>query len=212
MVHNGHKGLLSPTCFSPAAEQNKGPILQVLHSALPSRGQVIEIASGTGQHVVHFAKALPHLQWQPTERDARLLQAIAERMATERLDNVRPPVPLDVFEVSWPAHRFNAALCINLLHIAPEAATTALFRGAASVLEANGCVVVYGPFKREGRHTAPSNARFDADLRWQNPAWGVRDLETVATAAGVVEFELEDAVAMPADNLTLIFRRLGSPS
>lgn len=197
------------TCFSPAAEQNKEPILQALRSVLPDRGRVIEIASGTGQHIVHFAGALPNLQWLPTERDPRLLQAIARRTANADLGNILPPLALDVFEQPWPARGYDALVCINLLHIAPEAAVTALFRGAAQVLTLDGCIAIYGPFKRQGRHTAPSNARFDADLRWQNPAWGVRDLETLVAAARTVEFELENTLAMPANNFTLTFRRGG---
>ncbi|HEX6997860.1 MAG TPA: DUF938 domain-containing protein [Gammaproteobacteria bacterium] len=192
---------------SPAAERNKQPILEVLERVLPPRGLVLEVASGTGQHVVHFARALPELEWQPTEPDEALRAALERRRAAAALPNVREAVALDVTRRPWPVAQAAAVVCINMIHIAPWAAAEGLFAGAAEVLAAGAPLVLYGPFMIDGRHTAPSNEAFDASLRARDPAWGVRDLRDVRALAGRCGFAFAERVAMPANNLTVVFRR-----
>jgi SAM-dependent methyltransferase len=192
---------------SPAAERNKQPILEVLEPRLPASGTVLEIASGTGQHVVHFARALPRLSWQPSDFDADLLAAASARIAAASLDNVRSPLVLDVCSDVWPLRSVDAVVCINMIHIAPWAATIGLMRGASRVLRAGGPLFLYGPYRREGRHTAPSNEAFDAALRARDPAWGVRDLDDVVACARPHGFELAETLTLPANNLTLVFLR-----
>ncbi len=168
---------------SPSAERNKGPIADVLRQALPDRGFVLEIGSGTGQHVVHFAQGTPHLTWQPSERDADCLQSIALWIAAERPANVLAPLRLDVGEQPWPISAAAAVVSLNMIHIAPWDAGMALIRGAAAILAPGAVLFLYGPFLHGARHTSPSNEAFDRQLRAQNPAWGVRDLEEVARYA-----------------------------
>jgi len=190
---------------APSAERNKGPILELLARVLPPRGLVLEIASGTGQHVVHFARALPALEWQPSDADPGGRLSIERWIREEALGNVRAPIALDVLQHPWPIDRADAVACINMIHIAPWAATPALFRGIHAI--AARIAVLYGPYRRGGAHTAPSNEAFDADLRARDPSWGVRDLEAVADAAAEEGFTLDEIVPMPANNFTLVFRR-----
>ena len=190
-----------------AAERNKAPILDVLQRVLPRAGTVLEIASGTGQHAVHFARALPELVWQPSDSDGRALAWIESLVDASALANARMPIRLDVHEQPWPIRNVDAAVCINMIHISPWTATEALFRGAGSVLVGAGPLVLYGPYRRDGRHTAPSNEAFDADLRTRNAEWGVRDLGEVEAEAGKWGFALDEVVEMPANNLTVVFRR-----
>ena len=192
---------------SPAAERNKGPILAVLERVLPSTGRVLEIASGTGQHVIHFAKAIPDLVWQPSDPDASARRSIRAWLATQNLPNVLEPLDLDVRVKPWPISACDAIVCINMIHIAPWSATPALFSGAAEVLGDSGVLYLYGPYRRHGAHTAPSNEAFDRSLRAQDREWGVRDLETVAEVASAEGFELGETVAMPANNLSVVFRK-----
>ncbi|WP_448192291.1 DUF938 domain-containing protein [Azospirillum sp. sgz301742] len=166
---------------------------------------VLEVASGTGQHAAFFAAALPGLVWQPSDRDPTHRASIAAW--TESQPNVRPPLDLDTMRRPWPVERAEAVVCINMIHIAPWEAGLGLLDGAAAVLPPGGPLVLYGPYRRGGAHTAPSNAAFDADLRAHNPAWGVRDLEAVETAASAAGLMLEEVVEMPANNLTVLFRR-----
>jgi hypothetical protein len=193
----------------PAAERNKGPILDVLARVLPERGVVLEVASGTGQHVIHFAKALPNLTWQPSDPDAELRESIARRVEEERLANVNLPVDLDVARLPWPWPAADAVLCINMIHVAPWSATLALIEGAKALLPIRQVLYLYGPYRRFGRHTSESNAQFDSDLRAQNAEWGLRDLEGVSDAAGRAGFVLTEIVDMPANNFSLVFRREG---
>jgi SAM-dependent methyltransferase len=197
--------------FTASAERNKGPILAVLERTLPRAGLVLEIGSGTGQHVAHFAKALPALTWQPSDPDAAFRESVAEWIARERLENVRAPVDLDVLKRPWSVAGADAIVCINMIHVAPWAATEALLAGARDVLTPGGVLFLYGPYRRFGRHTAPSNEAFDAQLRAHDPAWGVRDLEAVAELAGAAGFELADVVEMPANNFGVIFRKSARP-
>ncbi len=194
---------------SPAAERNKDPLLAVLRPMLPETGLVLEIAAGTGQHAAHFAAALPHLTWQPTDKDAALFPSI--QGWTVDLPNVRPPLLLDVHNAVWPVQQADAVLAINMIHIAPWSASEALFAGAARLLsDDESPLVLYGPFKRDGAHTAPSNADFDTSLRQRDPSWGVRDLADVQALAAQHGFRFDAATAMPANNLTVVFRRAAS--
>ena len=192
----------------PAADRNKGPILEVLRRVLPERGLVLEIASGTGQHVAHFARWMPALTWQPTDPDADMRDSIAAWIAHEGLANVLPPQDLDATSCAWPVERADAVLCINMIHIAPWAAAEGLFRGAARVLGPGGVLVLYGPYRRFGRHTAPSNAAFDADLGKRNPEWGLRDVEVVEDLARRAGLEPDEVVPMPANNVSLLFHKV----
>jgi SAM-dependent methyltransferase len=197
---------VNPLPTAAASERNKGPILEVLRGALPASGRVLEIASGTGQHVAHFAAALAALQWLPTDVDPAMLAVIRAR--TAELANVAAPVVLDVRADPWPVTGPLAAIvCINMIHIAPEAATPALLAGAARLLEPGGVLYLYGPFREGGRHTAPSNAEFDASLRARNPAWGVRNLEDVDALAGALGLGRTLLVRMPANNLSVTYTR-----
>ncbi|MEZ5582617.1 MAG: DUF938 domain-containing protein [Candidatus Competibacteraceae bacterium] len=204
MFRNSAERLVNSRWHSPAAEQNKGPILEVLENRLPSTGTVLEIASGTGQHVVYFAQAFPQLTWQPSEPEAEWREAIRYRVAGANLHNVNPPLELDVLNQPWPITQADVMLCINMIHIAPWEATLGLLQGAGQVLVHGGMMILYGPFSRYGRHTAPSNAAFDADLRRRNPAWGVRDLEEVARVARREGLELAEVVEMPVNNLSVV--------
>lgn len=192
---------------SPAAERNKEPILGVLRRVLPASGLVLEVASGTGQHAVHFAAALPALEWQPTEADPDLLAVIAARLEAAALPNTRAPVRLDVLNAPWPIGRAAAVFCANMIHIAPRAAASALLRGAAGVLPAGAPLVLYGPYSIGGQHTAPSNAAFDASLKARDPDWGVRDLEEIVREAGESGLRFVESVEMPANNLVVVLRR-----
>jgi Protein of unknown function (DUF938) len=191
----------------PAAERNKGPILDVLARVLPERGVVLEVASGTGQHVIHFAKALSDLTWQPSDPDAELRESIAQRVEEERLANVNLPIDLDVARLPWPLRAADAALCINMIHVAPWSATLALLEGAKGLLSTEHVLFLYGPYRRFGRHTSESNAQFDLDLRAHNPEWGLRDLEAVSAVAAGAGFALAETVEMPANNFSLVFKR-----
>ena len=197
---------------APAAERNKEPILQVLLPLLPASGCVLEIASGTGQHVVHFAAATPHLNWQPSDPDPQSIELIAARRATVALGNLRAPLLLDVQEDPWPdAAHCDFLVCINMIHIAPWSATTALFQGAQRHLRNVGAggLLTYGPYMEDGAHTAPSNAAFDQSLRARNPQWGVRDLGAVAAVARQAGFQLAQIERMPANNLCVVWRAAG---
>lgn len=194
---------------SAAAERNKGPILEVLAALLSPGQSVLEVASGTGQHVLHFAAALPDVSFQPTERDDTGLAELVVAVLTAPVGNVCPPLVLDV-EVSWPTlPSFDLLLCINMIHIAPWSATDALFAGAARVLRTDSVsrVLLYGPYKEHGGHTAPSNEAFDGWLRQRDVRSGVRDLESVRDAAAGRGFVQDLLVRMPANNLCVGFRR-----
>ena len=193
---------------SAAAERNKQPLLQQLAQLLPEQALVLEIASGTGQHVAHFAAALPNTQWQPTDADPALLESIRLRCAHPPLANVLAPVPLDVHQADWSLGRnFDAVLALNLIHIAPWSATQALMAGAAASLSPHGprLLVLYGPYLQAGVPTAASNIEFDASLRSRNPQWGLRDLDAVTQAAASQGLRRLLVESMPANNLLLAF-------
>jgi cyclopropane fatty-acyl-phospholipid synthase-like methyltransferase len=194
--------------FAPAVARNKAAITEVLARHLPASGVVLEIASGSGEHALHFAAQFPGLRFQPTDADAAALASIAAWRDEARLANLLPPVMLDMMAHPWPVQKADVLVCINMIHIAPWEATAALMRGASWILPPGGMLFFYGPFKRDGQHTAPSNAEFDASLRAQDACWGVRDLEAVACAASAAGFAAPVIESMPANNLSVIFRRL----
>jgi SAM-dependent methyltransferase len=198
---------LPPLPSSPPAERNKQPIADVLARVLPRSGLVLEIASGTGQHAEHFARALPSLTWQPSDADAEMLPALAARVQRAALPNLRAPVPFDVHDAAPRLGRLAAIVCSNMIHIAPWSACAALLDHAEQLLAPGALLVLYGPFKRDGEHTASSNAAFDADLRRRNPEWGVRDLDEVVALARRHSLELTEVVAMPANNLIVVLTR-----
>lgn len=198
----------TPVTFdSPAAERNKQPLLEQLGLFLPTQGRVLEIASGSGQHVVWFAAGLPRLEWLPSEPDSALREAIAARLAGGAPPNVAAPIDLDVTWREWPVGQVDAIVCINLLHIAPWAAARGLMRGAGAALPPGAPLVLYGPFRRGGRHTSESNEAFDASLRSRDSAWGVREMEEVTKLAESRDLELDEIVAMPANNFLVVYRR-----
>lgn len=192
---------------SPAAERNKEPLLAVLTRVLPDAGLALEIASGTGQHVVHFARTLTRLRWQPSDPDAAMRESIRAHIAAADLDNVAAPLDLDVLEMRWPIERADAVLCSNMIHIAPWPATEGLVRGSAGLLGRGAPLILYGPFRRNGQHTSPSNETFDSSLRLRSSEWGVRDLEHVTQLAEHHALTCAEIVAMPANNLCVIYRK-----
>ena len=193
---------------APAAARNRQPILDVLQPRLPENGLVLEIASGTGEHVVHYAAARPELTFQPSDPDAGARASVDDWVRTLGLGNVRPALEIDVTRATWPIERADAVLCCNMIHIAPWEAAIGLVAGAARLLPPGGLLFLYGPYRRGGRHTAPSNEAFDGDLKRRNPAWGVRDLEAVAELAASQGFSVPEIVEMPANNLSLLLNRL----
>ncbi len=191
----------------PAPERNKEPILAVLREVMTTKGLVLELASGTGQHAVFFAEALPHLEWQPTDLDAENLASLEAYVADAALPNLRRPLRLDVLERPWPVENATYVFAANLVHIAPWSVSEALFAGAGEVLVPGGALVTYGAYRIGGEHTSESNRAFDADLRARDPSWGVRDLEALEALAEQNGMELERRLAMPSNNFTLVFRR-----
>lgn len=213
---NGRKGtagMQNRAAIAAAAERNKEPILQVLQAVLPraaasgGRPLVLEIASGTGQHAAHFAAALPQLDWQPSDPDPAALDSIAAHRMQAGLPNLLPPLLLDAAAADWPLAAAAALFCANMIHIAPWQAAVGLAAGAGRLLPAAAPVALYGPFRRDGRHTAPSNAAFDESLQARDPRWGIRDLDEVAALFATQGFALAKVVEMPANNLTVLFRR-----
>jgi hypothetical protein len=201
---------MTEPAFSPAADRNKQPILEVLQQVLPSQGRALEIASGTGQHVAWFAQHLPHWTWQPTDADAPALNSIDARIAHGSLANVRTPLLLDVMSPVWlPADTqpFDAIYCANMLHIAPWPTCAALMQGAARHLTAGGMLLTYGPYLEDAVSTASGNRTFDDSLRAQNAAWGLRRREDVEREAAQVGLRLAQRLDLPANNLLLVWTR-----
>lgn len=192
---------------SAAAERNRGPILSVLSQVLPGQGRVLEIAAGSGQHAGYFAAALPGLTWLPTDADADAVATMEARFSGRPVPNVAGPQLLDVTARPWPVNDVDAVYACNVLHISPWRVCEALFAGAARLLGAGSVLVIYGPFFTADAVPAQGNLGFDARLRARNADWGIRALEDVARVAGEQGFALEARVAMPANNLTLVFRR-----
>ncbi|HTE36901.1 MAG TPA: DUF938 domain-containing protein [Reyranella sp.] len=192
---------------APAAARNRQPILDVLQPHLPSRGLVLEVASGSGEHTAHFAQALPDLTFQPSDPDAVARASIDDWTAMLGLANVRPALDLDAAAEAWPITEADAIACINMIHISPWDSTVGLVRSAARLLPKNGMLFLYGPYFRDGFETARSNLAFDRDLRARNPAWGIRALEEVVALARANGFAEPLVTEMPANNLSLVFRR-----
>ncbi|MCX5747215.1 MAG: DUF938 domain-containing protein [Proteobacteria bacterium] len=189
---------------APATARNQDPILEVLVRVLPPSGVVLELASGTGEHAVHFARGLPHLAWQPTDPDATARASIAAWRADSALANLDTPLPLDAASLAWPLAHADAIVCINMIHISPWEATLGLFAGARRTLPVGGVLVTYGPYRFAGE-TAPSNEAFDRSLRQRDPRWGLRDVEELRVAAVAHEMHLVETIAMPANNHALIY-------
>ena len=194
--------------MAPATARNREHITKVLARHLPSHGLVLEVASGTGEHITHFGGVLSaDLRFQPSDPDAGARASIDAWVASTGLHNVLPALALDASVDPWPIQQADAVICINMIHIAPWEAAVGLMRGAARLMPANGLLYLYGPYRRDGRHTAPSNEAFDRGLRTQNPNWGVRDLEAVTELAKEHGFARPLIEAMPANNLSVIFHR-----
>lgn len=201
---------------APAFHRNHEAIWAVLQPFLAGKsGDVVEAGSGTGQHAVDFARRSPEITWWPSDLNAQHLKSIAAWRAHAGLANIRPPLQIDLSDPAWCRQMHDgsgpgkllAVLCANVIHIAPWRVAEGLFAGAGRYLRADGRLFLYGPFKREGRHTAASNAAFDASLREGNPEWGVRDIADVETLAGAAGLALIETAEMPANNLTLVFGR-----
>ena len=193
--------------YAPAAERNRVPILEVLRRHVPERARVLEVASGTGQHAAFFAAALPRTRWLPSEADSAALASISGWAEFEGASNVDEPALLDAAAERWPVDVLDDVYCANLIHITPWSCCIGLLRGAGRHLEPGGLLILYGPFKVDGRHTSASNAAFDRSLRAQDPRWGVRDLGDVETRAAEQGLHLVEKVGMPANNLVVVFRR-----
>jgi hypothetical protein len=193
--------------FSPAADRNKQPILDVLRQMLPERGSALEIASGTGQHVAWFASGLPHWTWQPTDAQPGALISIAARVAQQGLTNVRTPLLLDVMAARWLPDdvRFDAIFCANMLHIAPWATCAALMRGSTQHLASGGALITYGPYLEDGVPTSAGNLAFDQSLRERDPDWGIRLREDVEQEAHRAGLQLSARHVMPTNNLLLVW-------
>jgi SAM-dependent methyltransferase len=201
-------GGADPRRSAPHVARNAEPIAELLRQVLPDRGLVLEVASGTGEHILHFARAFPDLVWQPSDPDPAALRSIEAWRASAGLANLRAPVMLDARSGGWPVEAADAILCINMVHISPWAATLGLLDGAARLLQPGAPLILYGAYRRSGVPTAPSNEEFDQSLRARNPEWGLRRLEDVAAEAEERGFTLERVAEMPANNLTVVFRRL----
>lgn len=202
--------------FAPATQRNREPILEVLQRILPSTGTILEIASGTGEHAVFFAPRLSGRKWLPTDINYLSLASISAWLKYEQSDNIYPPILLDVCANIWPVEveqqylgKITAIVSINMIHIAPWSACLGLIAGAERILPENGILYLYGPFKQNGQHTAPSNAAFDEMLKSQNAAWGVRDLDDVIAVTKMHNLQWRETVSMPANNLSVVFQIAG---
>jgi hypothetical protein len=192
----------------PATLRNRDAILDVLRGVLPNSGLILEIASGSGEHAVHFAKSFPGPTFQPTDPENPALKSIAAWIKHSGMKNIRPPLMLDAASRTWPVTSADAVLCINMIHISPWRATEGLMHGAAKILATGSPLYLYGPFRQSDVATAPSNAAFDANLKSRSKDWGLRNLEDVAALPKTNNFSPPSVTAMPANNLSVVFRRL----
>jgi SAM-dependent methyltransferase len=192
---------------APAVLKNRDPIVEVLEEWLPQGGLVLEIASGTGEHVVYFAEHFPNLEWQPSDIHPDALRSIAAWQQERGLSNIREPLVIDASSRSWPIDRTDALLSINMVHISPWGAALGLLDGAARLLPPGGPLILYGPWLKADIPTAPSNLAFDEDLRTRYPEWGLRRVEDFSEAANERGLLLEQTRAMPANNLMLLLRK-----
>jgi len=200
-------GGTDPRRSAPHVARNAEPIAAVLRKVLPERGLVLEVASGTGEHALHFARDFPALRWQPSDPAPAALRSIDAWRAGAGLENLLPPIALDARSDEWPIAAADAVVCINMVHISPWTATLGLLHGARRVLGAGAPLILYGAYRRAGVPTAPSNEAFDQSLRARNPEWGLRQLEDVTEEAGKRGFTLERVVEMPANNLAVVLRK-----
>lgn len=192
---------------APAVARNRLPLLEVLRRVLPSSGTVLEVASGSGEHAAFFAEHLPKLTWQASDLDADARASCDAWRLEARLPNLLPALALDACADAWPSMSIDALLNVNMLHISPWAACLGLMRHGGALLSSGAPLLLYGPYRRSGVETAPSNEAFDASLRARNAAWGLRQLDDVVAAARAQALELEEIVEMPANNLTVVLRR-----
>jgi len=192
--------------FAPATQRNREPIRDVLARELPASGIVLELASGSGEHAVFMAAAFQHLTWQPTDLDPEALESIAAWREEAALPNLRAPLRLDATDAQWPISEAAAVTCCNMIHISPWEATLGLFAGSARLLAPGALLYLYGPYRFDGAFTAPSNEEFDRSLRSRDPSWGVRDVKDLEAAAS--GFALREVISMPANNHSLVFRRV----
>lgn len=192
---------------APATVRNRDPILAVLRDVLPLSGRVLEIASGTGEHAVHFAAALPDLLWRPSDPDPQARASIAAWRADAGLANLLEPLAIDAASGDWPQVEAEAVVCINMIHISPWAATEGLMAGSAKLLDSGRPLVLYGPYRRGDRALEPGNAAFDEDLKRRNPEWALRSVESVRACALDHDLAFDQLVEMPANNLVLVFRK-----
>ena len=193
--------------IAPATQRNREAITSVLRDILPAKGVVLEVASGTGEHVVHFAAAFPDLTWQPSDYDPAGLASIEAWSSESGLPNILSPLRIDASAADWPLTRAEAIICINMAHIAPWEASEGLFAGAARLLAPGAPLYLYGPYREAGIATAESNEAFDVSLKARNPAWGLRSVEQMNALAAHSGFALEARVEMPANNLSLFYKR-----
>ena len=194
--------------YAPATLRNRDFILGVFSDVLPTTGVILEIASGSGEHVVQFARNFPDLVFQPSDREPDALQSVAAWVKATRVTNVRAPMLMDASQSSRPVASADEIICINMIRISPWEATLGFVRGAATILPSTAPLYLYGPFKREGFATTPSNQAFDRSLRDRNPTWGLRDLEAVAAITQSVRFLAPTITEMPANNLSVVFRQI----
>jgi SAM-dependent methyltransferase len=194
--------------YAPSTARNREPILAVLRRILPANARVLELASGAGEHAVFFAAAMPGVVWQPSDPDPGARDSVAAWIAADALANVLPPRAIDAREAVWDAEdAYDAIVAINMIHISPWDATLGLMAGAGRLLRDGGVLYTYGPYRRDGRHTAASNENFDAWLKDLDAAFGVRDVADVEAAARAQDLTLKEIVEMPANNLSLVFTR-----
>ncbi len=196
--------------YSPSAARNREPILEVLNPYLASDARVFEVASGTGEHGIHMVSVRPDLTWQPSDRSEEALKSIEAWRRHSKLDGFLPPISIDACSDDWPPEEFRAidvVICINMIHISPWTAGVGVMRGAGRALQPGGVLCLYGPFKQDGEHNAPSNVAFDKQLRATDPAWGIRDIVGVESEASQHGLRLDRIVEMPANNRILILTK-----
>ena len=197
--------------YAPATGRNREPIFEVLAQIIQPDSNILEIASGTGEHAIFMASKLTSCCWIPSDVNSEAIESIAAWKKTCSLDNLKLPLLIDVAQPGWQqqlnGQEINAIVNINMIHISPWQSCLGLFKGAGEILPEGGILYLYGPYKRDGEHTAPSNASFDSSLRDRNPLWGVRDLEAVVAAAAAENLTLQQVIPMPANNLSVIFSR-----
>jgi len=192
---------------APAAQRNRDLIADVLAKTIRPDGLILELASGSGEHCLRFAERFPGAVLQPSDPSPRARASIDAWAQSSGLTNIRPALDLDASLAAWPLESADAMICINMIHIAPWEATLGLFKGAATYLTHAGTLFTYGPYMRDGAHTSDGNRSFDADLRAENPRWGIRSIEALTEVAQDNGISAPEIVAMPSNNFCLIFKK-----